>query len=217
MKIAFIGGTGNLGYGLALRCAMAGNEVWIGSRTMEKAEAAAQKLNSELEEDKIPVRGTDNLAAAELAELVVISLPYDAHKLIIPSLAEACRGKIVLDTTVPMRYGKPPVYSIPDSNSAAEGVQKMLPSAKVVSGLHTISAASLGDKGHILECDALLCSDHEEAKQLVADIFTQFIPRIFDAGALSQAQSLERLTPLVIALNQKYKRRHVGIKFSNIE
>ncbi|MDO5111755.1 MAG: NADPH-dependent F420 reductase [Clostridia bacterium] len=216
MKIAFIGGTGNLGYGLALRCAAAGETVLIGSRSVEKAQEAADRLNAELGAIAQPVAGMENGAAAADAELVVISLPFAAHEGTLPAIAAACEGKVVLDTTVPMQYGKPPVYIVPESGSAAEGVQKMLPGAKVVSGLQTVSAASLAEKDRALACDALICGDDDEAKQLVIEVFSRFIPRIFDAGALSQAQALERLTPLFIALNQKYKRKHIGLQLSNI-
>lgn len=215
MKISFIGGTGNLGYGMALRCAVAGYEVLIGSRESEKAENAAKSLN-ELVEPAIPVRGGGNPAVAAEADLVVISLPYVAHKDTLPLLVEAAKGKVVLDTTVPMVYGKPPVYSAPEAGSAAQGVQNVLEFSKVGSGFHTMSAASLSEKDRVLDSDALICGDDQEAKELVSGIFNAFIPRIFDIGALSQAQSIERLTPLVIALNQQYKRKHIGIKLSNV-
>ncbi len=216
MKIAFIGGTGNLGYGLALRCAAAGETVFIGSRSVEKAQEAAQRLNQELGAAQRPVVGMENGAAAADAELIVISLPFAAHEGTMPTLAAACEGKVVLDTTVPMQYGKPPIYIVPESGSAAQGVHNLLPGAKVVSGLQTVSAASLAQKDCALACDALICGDDDDAKQLITQTFSKFIPRIFDAGALSQAQALERLTPLFIALNQRYKRKHIGLQLSNI-
>ena len=216
MKIAFIGGTGNLGYGLALRCAKAGEDVLIGSREAAKAEEAAQRIQDELKCGSCSVKGLTNKEAAETAEVVVIALPYAAHLALLPDLADACEGKTVLDVTVPMAYGKPPVYIAPEMGSAAEEVQSLLPKAKVVSGLHTVSAASLAEVDRTLECDALVCGNNEESKQLIIDLFKQFIPRILDIGTLSQAQSIERLTPLVIALNQKYRRRHTGIRFTNI-
>lgn len=216
MKIAFIGGTGNLGYGLALRCAKAGEYVLIGSRDAAKAEEAALRIRDELKETPCSISGVTNKEAAEAAEVIVIALPYAAHSTLLPDLADSCKGKTVLDVTVPMAYGKPPIYTAPETGSAAEGVQSLLPEAKVVSGLHTVSAASLAEADRILECDALVCGNDEEAKQMIIDLFTRFIPRILDIGALSQAQSIERLTPLVIALNQKYKRRHTGIRFTNI-
>lgn len=216
MRICFIGGTGNLGYGLALRCAIAGYEVFIGSRTMEKAEEAASKMNEEAGKIDYKVVGGLNEEVAAIADLVVISLPFAAHADTLPKLKDICAGKIVVDTTVPMAYGKPPVYTDPESNSAAEGVQKALSGSKVVSGFHTISAASLSEKDRVLDCDALVCGDDLEAKEFVIKTFEAFVPRILDIGALSMAQSIERLTPLVIALNQQYKKRHVGVKFCNI-
>lgn len=214
MKIAFIGGTGNLGLGLALRCAKAGHEVFIGSRNVKKAKETESTLLTQIPEAF--VTGDSNEVVAGLAELVVIALPYAALADVLPNIASQCNRKLVLDTTVPMKYGKPPIYKAPDVGSAAQEVALKLPGSNVVSGLHTMSAASLSNLDYVLDSDALICGDDKDAKDTVIKIFSEFIPRIFDAGSLNNANAIERLTPLVISINQIYKRGHVGIKLTNI-
>lgn len=214
MKLGFIGGTGNLGFGLAVRCANAGHEILIGSRSEEKGLEGAEKIKEILPQAN--VCGSSNNKIAEAAELLFLSIPFVGQEGILPGIEPYTRGKIVVDTTVPMVYGKPPVYNIPPSGSAAENVKRLLPEAIVVSGLHTVSAASLTDIGMELDCDALVCGDNDEAKETIIRLCGSFIPRIFNAGPLSNAQSIERMTPLVIGLNQIYKKRHIGIKLSGI-
>ncbi|MGI6507807.1 MAG: NADPH-dependent F420 reductase [Saccharofermentanales bacterium] len=214
MKIAFIGGTGNLGLGLALRCANAGFEILIGSRNAEKAKETEREILAKL--PQASVTGSSNEVVAGLADLIVIALPYAALIDTLPHIATQCSGKLVLDTTVPMKYGRPPVYQAPAAGSAGQEVALMLPESQVVSGLHTMSAASLSNLDYVLDSDALICGDDKDAKQTVIDVFSKFIPRIFDAGKLSNANAIERLTPLVISINQIYKRGHVGIKLTNI-
>lgn len=216
MKLAFIGGTGNLGFGLALRCALAGYPVVIGSRELVKAQEAVERLTKEAGENTIQVYAKQNVDAAAEADIVVLSLSYQVHEAVLPTLREACAGKIVLDTTVPMQFGKPPVYIGTPVGAAAQQVQQILSQAHVLSGFHTIPAASLADLNRVLECHGLLCGDSTEDKNTIIHIFSAFIPRVIDIGGLDMAQSLERLTPLIVAINQRYKRRHVGIKLTNI-
>lgn len=215
MKLGFIGGTGNLGYGLAVRCAINGHEIMIGSRDEEKATHAAQSIR-----EAVPaanVTGGTNAVVAEAMDILILSLPFAALEGTLPGLACMAEGKIVLDTTVPMQYGKPPVYTAPAEGSAAQLAERLLPGSRIVSGFHSVSAASLAGLSKQLDCDALVCGNDEEAKQLIMSIMQEFIPRVFNAGPLFNAQTLERITPLVIAMNQIYKKRHIGIKVSGIE
>ena len=150
------------------------------------------------------------------AELLFISLPYAVQADMLPAIAPFVKNKTVVDTTVPMQYGKPPVYTAPDEGSAAQKVQKLLPEAIVLSGFHTVSAASLVEIDRKLDCDALICGDNNDAKDIVTGICGKFIPHIVDAGSLENAQSLERLTPFVISLNQIHKKKHIGIKITGL-
>lgn len=215
MTLAFIGGTGNLGFGLAIRCAQAGHEIKIGSRSPEKAEAAAARIRELV--PNATVVGDTNEKAAQGSKLIFLALPFAAQKDILPSIAPYTEGKIVIDTTVPMIFGKPPVYDTPSAGSAAENVKTLLPGANVVAGFHTVSAASLAEPGRQIQCDALLCGDDDAAKETVSEIARVFIQRVFDVGPLCNAQSIERLTPMLIGLNQRYKKRHIGITLSGVE
>ena len=213
MNLGFVGGSGNLGFGMAVRLAKAGHSIFIGSRNAEKGMEGANRLLELLPNAK--VCGGTNKEACEAAEVVFLSIPFEAQNTTLPDLAAELEGKIVVDVTVPMRYGKPPVYITPEAGSAGQNVARLLPNSIVVSGFHTVSAASLADPDRELDCDALVCGDDEEAKKNVMEL-CNFLPRIINAGAITNAQSIERLTPLLINLNQLYKRRHIGVRFTGI-
>lgn len=215
MIIGIIGGTGNLGYGLAVRWAQAGFSIMIGSREKGKAEESAESI-AKLLPDAV-VSGESNEVVASKASVVVLSIPFSGHKNILSKLEPYVIGKIVLDTTVPIVFdNKSPMYDLPEIGSAGEGVQNLLPNAKVVSGLHTVSAGLLTELDHQIDCDSLICGDDSGAKQVITDLGAKIGLAIFDAGPLGNAQSLERLTPLIIGLNKKYKRKHIGLKLTGV-
>jgi NADPH-dependent F420 reductase len=214
VKIGIVGGTGKLGYGLALRLGRAGHQVLIGSRHKAKALETARKMQEM--DVGMKVSGSSNPEIAGEAELIILTIPFAGQEAILQSLAENTVNKIVLDATVPLVFDRFPRYAPPEEGSAAQAVQKMLPKARVVSGLHTISAGLLADVQAEIEGDALICGDDEEAKKRVGEIMQDIGLRCFDAGPLSNAQILERITPMLIGLNKRYKRRHVGIKLTGI-
>lgn len=213
--IAIVGGTGDLGSGLALRWAAAGVPVYVGSRSAERAEAAAEELRKRV--PNAPVRAGDNYSAAAAGDIVVISVPFAAQEAIVGSIAEACRGKVVLDVTVPLAEGDPTRPASVPEGSAGERTQKLLgPEARVVAGLHTVAAASLIDLNKSLDVDALICGDDAEAKEVIAKMTRVIGLRPVDCGPLANAQTLERLVPLIIGINKRYRRRHVGIKLTGL-
>lgn len=214
MKIAIIGGTGNLGYGLALRLANAGHEVVVGSRTAQKAIQAAAEGNAALGRELL--QGADNTSAAADAEVIILSVPFEAQEATLTSLAAATAGKVVVDATVPLAQGDPTVVAMPSEGSAAERAQRLLPAARVVAAFHHVGAKALTKLDKPVETDVLVCGDDPEAKAAVIGLTAALGTRGFDCGPLRQAQALERITPLLIGLNIRYKKRHTGLRLTGL-
>lgn len=213
--IAILGGTGHEGSGLGLRWAKAGHSVIIGSRTAEKAEAAARELNEKLGLDS--VRGMDNAAAAQAAELVVMTVPYAAHAVTIESVRTACAGKIFVDVTVPLVPPKVSRVQMPAAGSASQEAQNSLgPEVKVVAAFQNISAEHLKDPDHAIDCDVLVCGDDKDAKAAVIQLAADAGMQAWDAGPLANAVVAEGLTSVLIGLNMKYKVKSSGIKITGI-
>ena len=217
--IPIVGGTGALGAGLALRWAMAGRPVAIGSRSAERAEEAAAKLR-----DAVPgaeVEGLLNEEAAQRAEIVFLTVPFRAQSENLNNLREALRpGQILVDCTVPLAAavsGKATRSLGVWQGSAAQQAQEMVPDGvTVVAALHTVSAPSLGDPEAELDEDVLICGDRKADKARVARLI-ELIPglRAVNAGPLETARIVEQLTPLLISVNVRYKT-HAGIQLTGL-
>lgn len=213
--IAILGGTGNEGGGLAIRWALSGHQVIIGSRSAEKAQAAAEEYNAA--SGCKTIIGLTNPEAAEKAEIVVMTVPYQAHRITIESVQNHCRGKIFVDVTVPLA---PPVYvvTLPEGRTAAEEAQALLgPDVQVVSAFQNIAAGHLTDINHPFECDVLVTGDSEGAKTVVLDLAADAGLRGIDAGPLANAIIAESLTPLMIWVNKKYKAKGAGIRITGLD
>jgi len=213
--IAILGGTGHEGSGLGLRWAKAGHTVIIGSRTAEKAAAAAQELNEKLSQNT--VRGLENLAAAQAAEIVVLTVPYAAHAATIESVRAACVGKIFVDVTVPLAPPKVSRVQMPPAGSASQEAQNLLgPEVKVVTAFQNISAEHLKDLNHVIDCDVLVCGDDKDAKLSVMQLAAEAGMQAWDAGPLANAVVVEGLTSVLIGLNLKHKVKSSGIRITGI-
>ncbi|MGN6216297.1 MAG: NADPH-dependent F420 reductase [Solirubrobacterales bacterium] len=217
--IPIIGGTGALGAGLARRWAKAGAPVVLGSRSAERAEEAAAKVR-----EAVPgaeVSGLPNAEAATKGEIVFLTVPFRAQSENLNNLREALRpGQILVDCTVPLAAavsGKATRSLGVWQGSAAQQAQEMVPEGvTVVSALHTISAPVLGDLDIELGEDILVCGDKKADKARVARLI-ELIPglRAVNAGALETARIVEQLTPMLIAVNSRYKT-HAGIRLTNL-
>lgn len=213
--VAIVGATGDLGSGLALRWAAAGIPVYLGSRSADRAMAAAKQLQERL--PAAQVRAGTNWEAASAGDVVVLSVPFEAQEGIIRSIASACQGKVVLDVTVPLAPGDPTSPAPVAEGSAGQRAQKLLgEGVRVVAGLHTIAAALLSQLERPLAVDALLCGDDAGAKDVIARLVRLIGLRPIDCGPLANAQTLERLVPLIIGINKRYRRRDVGIRFTGL-
>ncbi len=214
--IAILGGTGHEGSGLGLRWAKAGHAVIIGSRTAEKALAAASELNAKLAISA--VQGMDNLSAAQAAELVVLTVPYAAHAATIESVRDVVQGKIFVDVTVPLAPPKVSRVQLPAAGSASQEAQNLLGAqVKVVTAFQNISAEHLKDPEHAIDCDVLVCGDDKEAKAAVIQLAADAGMTAWDAGPLANAVVPEGLTSVLIGLNMRYKVKSSGIKITGIK
>ena len=204
--IAVIGGTGPQGKGLAYRFAKHGHAVVIGSRSADRAEAAAAEILA-----RVPgaqARGAENAVAAAMADIVVIAVPYEGHDELVGSLSSALDGKVVVSCVNPLGFDKRGAYGleIPGS-SAAEVLASLAPGARVVGAFHHVSAVSLwGDDEFLSHEDVLVCGDDREAKEVVIDLAATVTGRPgVDAGKLRLAHQLETWTAVLISINRRYK------------
>jgi NADPH-dependent F420 reductase len=217
--VPIVGGTGALGWGLALRLAQAGRHVVIGSRDAGRAEESAAKVRDAAAGAQ--VEGAENADAATRGPVVFLTVPFRAQSENLTNLKESLReGQILVDATVPLAAavsGKATRLLGVPQGSAAEQAQEMVPDGvTVVSGLHSVSAATLGDPEATLDEDVPLCGERKADKRRVADIIGSIEGlRPVNAGALETARLIEALTPLLISVNVRNKT-HAGIKFTGL-
>ena len=216
-KIAIIGGTGNLGFGLARRWALAGQDIVIGSRTADKAEASATELrelcNSRGFAGK--VSGAANLAAAQAADIVVLTVPFSHHTPTLEEIKPALAGKILIDTTVPLVSPRVARVQLPAEGSAAQIAQAIVgEDVRVVSAFQNVAADLLLSDAE-LECDVLVTSDDKDARATVVALVGEAGMRGFQAGALANSAATEAMTSLLIFINKQYST-HAGIRITGI-
>ena len=212
--LAIIGGTGALGTGLSMRWALAGYPVVLGSRSREKAQAAAREI--EIGNGAPAVRGEDNATAARAGEIVVIAVPYASHDATLDEVADAVAGKIVVDAVVPLVPPKVSQVHLPPHGSAAQSAQQRLgASARVVSAFHNVAAAKLKSGGAV-DCDVLVFGDDREARDAVIDLAAALGTRGIDGGVLANSVAGEALTAVLIAVNRRYKIPGAGLRITGI-
>jgi 8-hydroxy-5-deazaflavin:NADPH oxidoreductase len=216
--IPIIGGTGALGYGLAVRWAQAGEQIVIGSRKAERAAEAADRVRAAAADAQ--VEGLENAAAVARGPIVFLTVPFRAQSETLTNLKEALRaGQILVDCTVPTAAaisGKASRTIGVWQGSAAQQAEEMVPEGvTVISALHTVSAAALAE-GEPVEEDVLICGDRKADKARVAELVERIEGlRAVNAGALEMARIAETLTPLLIAINARYKSR-AGIRITGL-
>jgi len=214
MRIGIVGGTGKEGAGLALRWAQAGHSIAIGSRDAERARAKAAELATQ---SNVVMAGLSNRDAAAQAEIVVLTLPAAGLGATLGDLREACRGKVVVSTVVPLTFGGGRLFTPPPQGSAAEEVQELLgPEARVVAAFHHIAAHELAAGDYAIDCDLLLCGADQEAKKVVGELGRGMGLRAIDVGALTNAGPLEAITAVLATINRRYKLKGSGIKITGL-
>jgi NADPH-dependent F420 reductase len=218
MAIAIVGGTGDLGFGLALRLASVGVDVTIGSRTADRARQAADRAGRAA--GGAGVGGAENPEAVSGAEVVFVTVPYEGQAEIYRSIREHLAvDAVICDTTTPLATavgGRPTQVVRPWHGSAAEQAAAILGEGPaVVSGFHTVSAEVLEDTEVHVDEDVLLCGDDGEAKARIGEV-AERIPgvRWIDCGPLSMARVIEPITAMLISVNRRYGLRGAGIRIT---
>jgi NADPH-dependent F420 reductase len=215
--LAFLGGTGDQGRGLARRFALAGHSVVLGSRSAERAEAAATDVLSTLPSDA-QVRGATNADAAAAADVVVAAVPYEGHAALLSDLAEVLAGKILVDCVNPLGFDERGAYALDvPEGSAAEQAAALLPNSTVVGAFHHVSAVLLLDpQVDAVETDILVLGDDRAATDTVQELASQIKGmRGVYAGRLRNARQVEALTANLISVNRRYKA-HAGLRVTDI-
>lgn len=210
MKIAILGGTGALGLGLASRWIRSGHEVLIGSRTIESAKSACEKLN--INEDQ----GMLNADAANQAEIACLTVPFSFQLDILSEVKDALSGKILIDGTVPLVPPKVMRVQLPEEGCAAIRAQTYLgDSIQVISAFQNISAELLQTDAEI-DCDVLVCGDKRDSREQVIALVNDAGLTGWHAGPLCNSAAAEALTSVLIAINKNHTIKHSGIKITGV-
>ncbi len=210
-KLAVVGGTGDLGGGLARRWAKAGYTVIIGSRTQEKADRAAADVLAEVGGD---VLGMENVAAAEAADLVVLTVPWASQRPNLEAIREALAGKILVDATVPLVPPKVSKVQLPAEGSAALAAKSIVgDEVTVVSAFQNVGAAHLRED-HAIETDVLVSGEGPEAREAVVALVEAAGMKGWHAGPLANSVAAEAFTSVLIGINRKYKIEGAGLRIT---
>lgn len=213
LTIAVLGGTGKEGKGLAYRWAKAGYKVLIGSRSSERAVTAASEI-MELAEGSTSIVGTSNKEAAQLADIVALTVPYAAHRETLESVKDALKGKILIDVTVPLVPPKVTKVQMPPAGSAAQEAKEIVgDGVEVVAAFQNISHEHLL-KDEDIECDVLVTGTSKEARSEVLKLVEAAGLTGWDAGPIENSVVLEGLTSVLININKQYGSTHAGIKIT---
>ncbi|MGL4263770.1 MAG: NADPH-dependent F420 reductase [Afipia sp.] len=208
-SIAILGGTGDLGSGLAKRWLAAGYSVVVGSRSAEKAQAFAKELGG-------GARGDDNVGAAKSADIVVLAVPFGSHDATLREVKDAVQGKIVVDAAVPLVPPKVSVVQLPPEGSAAQIAQTLLgEGVKVVSAFHNVGATKLHAGGRA-DCDVLVFGNDKESRDIVIALANEVASSGIDGGVLANSAAAEALTSVLIGINRRYKVPGAGIRITGL-
>ena len=208
--ISLLGGTGDLGTGLATRLLKAGYKVIIGSRTLEKAQKAERSLGKN-------TKGLLNKDAALQGEIVILTVPFAHQRGIVEECKTELKGKLFIDATVPLMPPKVATVQLPNEGSAAEIAQNILgDDVRVVSAFQNISAELLQSDKEI-DCDVLVCGNKKEWRQEVIDLVNTLGMKGWHAGMLPNSAAVEAMTSVLISINKHHAISHSGIKVTGIK
>jgi len=212
MKIALVGGTGDIGTGFAVRWGQK-HDIIIGSRNADKAGESAAAVMQLLGQAG-NITGTDNARAIAAADVVVLCVPYGNLAHVTSGLLDAYNNQLVISPVVPMTYnGKIFQYHPPMEGSAAQQVKSLLPQGvRVVCAFHTICAAALQDINRVMKADVFICSDDAQAIEIAAQLAGEIKNlRPLKAGPLAVSPMVESLTPFLLNVARKNKIKDAGI------
>ena len=215
LTIAVLGGTGKEGKGLAYRWAKAGYRVLIGSRSSEKAVTAASEI-MELLEGSSSVVGTTNQEATEQANIVVLTVPYSAHRTTLESVKDALKGKLLVDVTVPLVPPKLSKEQMPPAGSAAQEAKEIVgEDVDVAAAFQNVSHEHLLGEDEI-DCDVLVTGTSKKARADVLKLVEAAGLTGWDAGPIENSVVVEGLASVLININRLYGSKHAGIKITGV-
>lgn len=215
LTIALLGGTGKEGKGLAYRWARAGYKIVIGSRTPEKAVTTASEI-IEMLEGSSSVVGASNLEAAAQADIVVLTVPYAAHRETLEGVKDALKGKLLIDVTVPLVPPKVTKIQMPAAGSAAQEAKAILgDDVQVVAAFQNISHEHLLTEEDV-ECDVLVTGSSKDARAEAIRLVEAAGLTGWDAGPIENSVVVEGLTSVLININKQYGSTHAGIRITGV-
>lgn len=204
MNVVFLGGTGPAGIGLGARLARAGHDVIIGSRTADRAEAAAEKIRALVPDATVKSGANDEICAD--GDVVMLTVRDDAQRETLRQIGDRLAGKIVVSMANPLRIGnRTATYVQPPEGSLAEEAQKLAPDARVVSAFHEVRVDKFADLDEEIDSDTLVCGDDGRAKKIVMDLARDVGVKPVDAGALVNSRYIEAFVCILITVNFRYK------------
>ena len=208
--IAILGGTGDLGTGLAIRWSKAGYRIVIGSRTLEKAQAAVAALQEI--SPQTPADAMENLDAAAAGDIVVLTVPAEHQISTLEYVQGNLSGKILIDVTVPLVPPKVGTVQLPAEGSAGKRAQDFLGEDVMVVTAYQNIAAHLLQQDVVIECDVLVCGNKKAAREKVIQLTEEAGMTGWHAGPVANSAAAEALTSILIQINRGGKVSHSGIK-----
>ena len=214
-KIAVLGGTGDLGGGLARQLIRNGYPIVIGSRSREKAAITADEL-AKSSDGGLDVTGLSNSAAAASAEVVILAVPFSSQMAVLESVVDSVQGKIFIDTTVPLVPPKVMRVQMPEGGSAGKIAQAFLgENVRVVSAFQNVAASHLNtDQPFLGDCDVLVTGNDKDAREFVVDLAAELGMNALHAGPIDNSVVAEALTSVLIFMNKRYQFKGAGIKIT---
>ncbi len=211
VTVAVIGGTGNLGSALARRWAAAGYTVIIGSRSAEKGSRAAREIAQAAAGANLSA--ATNVAAAQAADIVVLTVPFKHHRAILEMTRAAVQGKILVDATVPLVPPRVARVQLPKEGSIAKATQEYLgKNVRVVSAFKTVAASRLHSDATYIDLDVLVCGNDPDARQSVIELVESAGLKGWHAGAIDNSAASEALASVLIFLNMRYNLSGAGLR-----
>lgn len=212
--LGLLGGTGALGLGLAKRWLASGYKVVIGSRSMERGQESVESLKQTI--PGADVRCLDYLSTARAADVIVVVVPFSSHAETLELIRDAAQGKVVIDAVVPLVPPKVSTVQMPQEGSASLIAQSILgEEAFVVGAFHNVAASKLQAEGPI-DCDVLVCGNHQPSRESVLELVRALGLRGIDVGVLQNSIAMEAMTSLLIGINRRYKSDAAGIRITGI-
>ncbi len=216
MTVGIIGGTGPQGQGLAMRFAVAGVPIFIGSREKNKSEEIVAEINKKIPSGSALIEGGTNQEAINRStEIIIFAVPWEAHNYLLNDLKDQIGKKTLVDIVVPLSKNDPKKVSMPPEGSATEAAQSILgEETPVVGALHNVSAKTLQNLDWKINCDVLVCGNNLNARKQVMSLIEKIGVTAYNAGDAESARCIEALTSILIRINisKMVPFSHAGIK-----